>query len=108
MRGQKVNKDSRRLDIVLVAARYTEDGVLEFARGYERRGVIWSDVRIFERDTLLKKIKSGARIVTGDPVKIPGNYVANQRVRLEGKGGDERLVTNGTGSAQDDLGLPVL
>jgi hypothetical protein len=108
LRGLKINKASRKLDIVLVAARYSDEGVLKFAKGYERRGVVWSDLRLFDRETLLYKIKSGAKIVTGDPVKIPGNYDPRKAVRVEGQQGKERLVANGSRSKQDDLGLPIL
>jgi hypothetical protein len=108
LHGLKVNKESRKLDVVLVAARYSHTGVLEFAKGYERRGYVWSDVRVFDRETLLQKVKSGARIVTGDPVKIPGNFDLNQVVRVEGQAGDECLIADGSGSGKDDLGLPVL
>lgn len=108
MRGLKINKASRKLDVVLVAARYGEDGKLKFAKGYERRGVVWTDVRIFDRESLIEKVRSGAKVVTGDPIEMPGNYEPHGRVRVEGQDGSVYLVANGSGSERDDLGLPVL
>jgi hypothetical protein len=108
LRGLKINKPSRKLDIVLVAARYTDDGTLEFAKGYERRGFVWTDIRLFDRETLIEKVRSGAQVYTGDPVQVPGNYEPHQRVRIEGQDLRLYLVANGGGVEQDDLGLPVL
>lgn len=108
MRGLKINKASRKLDIVLVAARYGDDGMLKFAKGYERRGDVWTDIRIFDREALIEKVRSGAKVVTGDAVKIPGNYEPQGRVRVEGPDGGAYLVANGSSSEKDDLGLPVL
>jgi hypothetical protein len=108
LRGLKINNASRKLDIVLVAARYKEDGSLEFARGYERRGYVWSDLRIYDRDSLIKKVRAGAQVYTGNPVEVPGNYEPDRRVRIEGQDGSAYLVTNGNGVEKDDLSLPVL
>jgi hypothetical protein len=108
VRGLKVNKDSRKLDVVLVAARYNDEGALKFAKGYERRGKVWSDIRIFDRETLLNKVRSGAKVVTGNPVAIPGNYDPAGIVRIIDRDGGERLVTDGKQNQFDDLGLPVL
>jgi hypothetical protein len=108
LRGLKINNASRKLDIVLVSARYKDDGTLEFARGYERRGVVWSDIRLYDRETLVAKVRVGAKIYTGDPVKIPGNYEPEKRVRLAGEDGGVYLVANGGSGEKDDLGLPIL
>jgi hypothetical protein len=108
LRGLKINKASRTLDLVLVAARYKDDGTLAFAKGYERRGAVWSDVRVFDRGTLIKKVKSGAKVYTGDPEKLPGNFEPIQKVRVEGYDGNAYLVANGASSKKDNLSLPIL
>jgi hypothetical protein len=108
VRGQKINKASRTLDIVLVAARYKQNGTLKFAKGYKRRGVVWSDLNIFDREMLMNMVRAGKQIFTGNPVKLPGNYEPINRVRVEERNGAARLVANGSSSSEDDLGLPVL
>ena len=108
MRGLKINNASRKLDIVLVSARYKDDGKLEFARGYERRGFVWTDIRLYDRETLIAKVRAGAKIYTGDPAEVPGSYEPDQRVHLEGQDGSAYLVVNGSGGEKDDLGVPIL
>jgi hypothetical protein len=108
MRGLKINKQSRKLDLVLVAAHYRQDGTLDFAKGYERRGYVWTDVRKYDRDALIQFVRSGAQVYTGDPVKIPGNYEPHDRVRLEGSDGSAYLVADGSSAKKDDLNLPIL
>jgi hypothetical protein len=108
VRGQRINKASRTLDIVLVAARYKEDGTLQFAKGYKRRGFVWTDLCIFDRETLMKMVRDGKRIFTGNPENLPGNYEPINRVRVEERDGTSCLVANGSGSSEDDLRLPIL
>ena len=107
MRGQKISKDSRKLDILLVAARYDRKGLLDVARGYERRGVVWTDVRLYDRDMLLERILAGDKVYTGEPVELPGNFKPIHPVRALGGRAAFRLATIEEPSAQDDLNLPV-
>jgi hypothetical protein len=49
MRGIRVTKESRKIDVVLVAARYTAKGDrVKVAKGYVRRGAIWGDLKLLK------------------------------------------------------------
>jgi hypothetical protein len=54
-----------KFDGVIEAVRYSTDGNLSVARGYERHGAVWSDRIIFPRQELVDRLKQGRRFVTG-------------------------------------------
>jgi hypothetical protein len=108
MRGKRVSRASRKLDVVLVAARYGEEGDrLNIARGYERRGFVWGDLVLFDRQTLIERLNAKKRVVTGYPGELPGDFEVTATVHLMREGVTESLVANGHQSGRDDLGLPL-
>ena len=108
MRGIRVMKESRKIDVVLVAARYTSKGDrVKVAKGYVRRGVVWGDLILMPRKALVERLKSGERIVVGEHAEVTGSFRTVAKVRLaEGSGGD-KLVANGREGKGDELGLPL-
>ncbi|TEU00477.1 MAG: hypothetical protein E3J30_02520 [Anaerolineales bacterium] len=108
MRGIRVTKESRKIDVVLVAARYTSKGDrVRVAKGYVRRGPIWGDLMLLPRKDLVERLKSGERIVVGEHAEVPGSFHTVAKVRLdEGRGG-EKLVADGKDGVGDELGLPL-
>ena len=108
MRGKRVSRASRKLDVVLVAARYGEDGGrLNIARGYERRGFVWGDLVLFNRQALIERLNAKKRVVTGYPGELPGDFEVTAEVYLTQEGGTESIVTDGHQTGRDDLGLPL-
>lgn len=108
MRGRRVGADSRRLDLVLTSVRLRpEGGRLMLARGYERHGVVWSDLKLFGRDELLERLRRGARVAVGETAKLPGDFATRGRVRVHGQGPAARLGLNGAGDGAEDLDLPL-
>jgi hypothetical protein len=108
MRGIRVTKESRKLDVVLVAARYTSKrDRLRVAKGYVRRGVIWGDLILLPRKDIVQRLKSGERIVFGEPQQIPGSFQALAKIRLGEENGGEVLIANGADGKGDQLGLPL-
>jgi hypothetical protein len=107
-RGRPVSIARKRVDLVLVDARSSEDGRrLAVARGYERRGDVWSDLLILDRATLLARVKQGKRVFVGTPLDLPGDFELQTPVRLSGDKTSPALVT-GTGRNEAEvLGLPV-
>ena len=108
MRGIRVTKESRKIDVVLVAERRTSKGdrVLA-AKGYVRRGPIWGDLTLLPRKELVERLKSGERIVVGEHAEVPGSFHTIAKVRLAEESGGEKLVANGKGGKGDELGLPL-
>jgi hypothetical protein len=108
MRGIRVTKESRKIDVVLVAARYTSKGDrVRVAKGYIRRGPIWGDLKLLPRKELVERMKSGERIVVGEHAEVPGSFHTIAKVRLAEESGGEKLVANGKDGKGDELGLPL-
>ena len=74
MRGKKLSKESRKWDAVLIATRYGADGRLSLAQGYFRRGEVWGDKQLLDREALIEALKQGRRIAAGAPTDIPGEF----------------------------------
>jgi len=109
MRGVRVSPASRKLDVVLVAARYqSQKPELDFAQGYIRHGTIWSDIRLLRRSDLIEQVAQGKRVVTGKPAALPGEFEADERVELIGQNGSRLLRAAGSAGPGDDLSLPLV
>ncbi len=108
MRGQRISRASRKLDVVLVAARYGEDGDrLNLARGYERRGFVWGDLVLLDRQALIERLNAKKRVVTGIPGELPGDFEVIAEVYLTMEGEMGSIVADGHPTGRDDLGLPL-
>ena len=107
MRGQRLSSASRRLDLVLVAARYTPDGRLALAQGYERLGQVWTDLMLFDRASLIERLRAGKHVAVGRAAAVPGDFEVQDAVVLAGANG--RAVTRAAraDSTKDDLRVPV-
>ena len=109
MRGIRVSKAARKdFDLIIVAARYqAEDGLLDIAQTYARRGPIWGDVELLERVQIVELIKSGRRIVTGSLAELQGDFDVVGTLNLVAKNGSERLVVGEGTPQEDELQIPL-
>jgi hypothetical protein len=108
VRGKKVSRNARRLDVVLVAVRYDElDGKLSLAQGYERRGFVWGDLVLFNREAVIDRIQAGKRVVAGKRAEMPGDFEVLYPIRLQSSNGSAALVAEGRATEEDDLSLPL-
>jgi hypothetical protein len=108
MRGKRVSPAARKLDVVLVAVRYGEEGgCLKVARGYERRGFVWGDMVLFDRQALIERLKDKKRVATGKQAELPGDFEVSATVHLTQEAGTESIVADGHQAGRDDLGLPL-
>ncbi|UCF61486.1 MAG: hypothetical protein JSV37_02055 [Anaerolineaceae bacterium] len=108
MRGKRVSRASRKLDVVLVAARYGEGGdQLDIVQGYERRGFVWGDLVLLDRQALIERLNDKKRVVTGYPGELPGDFEVTAEVHLTKEGGGISIVADGHQTGVDDLGLPL-
>ena len=109
MRGVRVSPASRKLDVVLVAARYQpQQHKLDFAQGYVRRGTVWSDLKLLSRSQLVEQVAQGKKVVVGELFEMPGNFKAEGRVKLAGKDGESSLRVGQAAGPGDDLGLSLV
>ncbi|NIM96118.1 MAG: hypothetical protein GTO18_20660 [Anaerolineales bacterium] len=109
MRGKKVSRVARKeIDLIVLAARYdAEGGRLEIAQGRERRGPVWGDVRLFEREDLLDCIAEGKRVVAGRQAVLEGDFEVFGTIQPIGENDNKILVFEGKPSTVDELGVPL-
>ncbi|MEW6566825.1 MAG: hypothetical protein AB1449_01390 [Chloroflexota bacterium] len=108
MPGVRLSPQSKRLDVVIEAVRCAADGSrLQLARGYERRGHVWSDLVLFSREELIERLRRGARIVVGRPRDLPGDFEVVAQVRLLRNSGTEVLGAQGERGSGDSLPAPL-
>jgi hypothetical protein len=105
----RVSKAARKdFDFVVIAARYREeDHALEIAQVYQRRGPIWGDVVLLNRDEIIEKIKGGDRGVIGRLADVDGDFVGAGELRVVGDDGSEKLVVGERQPSHDDLQVPL-
>ena len=108
MPGQRVSSARKKIDIVLVAARFAAGGrQLALARGYERHGSVWSDLILFDRSALVERVRAGRRVVTGREKELPGDFEVRMPVRITESAGETYLTASGEPKDGDGLGLPL-
>ena len=108
VRGRKTSKTARKdADIVIVAARYEEDGShLAAVQAFRRRGFVWGDVEILDRPRLIQELEGGARVFTGSYDDLTADFTAGSPVELSGSDGAQWVTTPGEKSSADRLNLP--
>jgi hypothetical protein len=91
-------------DGVVVAVHYKPDGEVEWVRTFLRRGAVFSDYIMLDRQTLIEHINSGKKYFTGQRIKYYGaNFDLGEPVRVVKKNGKEILVVGNKQAEQDDL-----
>lgn len=91
-------------DAVLEAMRVDENGQLALARIYERKGVIFSDYFLVDRDQLIQRLKSGQKILTGKrQYKMGSVFDTGDEVKVITSNEKDVLVVGSESSSQDQL-----
>jgi hypothetical protein len=108
MRGQKVSRTARKeIDVVLMAAQVEpESGRITIAQGCERRGPVWGDVQLFDRDSIVAGINAGKKVVTGRRAEVQGDFEVFAPVHLSNGDPAGSLFTGSASSDKDDLSIP--
>jgi hypothetical protein len=108
LRGYRLHKISRKLDVVIVAVRYTKrNKQFKVGQGYVRRGSIWGDITLLNRHDLVQRLEGKQYIVTGAPAQIPGEFDVFDRVRLDQGDGGESIHVGEIPQDGDELGVPL-
>jgi hypothetical protein len=96
-----------KFDGVIEAVRY-KNGRVEVVRAYERRGATFSDRVLLDRKSLLERIASGKRFVTGQRKEfLASTFEVGQEVKALGENGG-KILTTLTQSEHDHLeGVPL-
>jgi hypothetical protein len=96
-------------DVVVEAVRYKLDGEIDWVRAYERRGPAFGDYILFDRQDLIKRLKSGKRLVAGERIPyLAGTFNVSKPIRLIDKGG-QQIIATGDSAGRDHLeGVPLI
>lgn len=102
----------QKADVIIEAVRYDPHGRVRFVRVYERRGPMYSDLRLIDRQELLKRLRARQRVWIGERQPyLAGTFQLKAPVRLFGQKGNEMIVSEMVSNPndRDDLqGAPLL
>lgn len=94
----------KKIDAVLESVRLEEDGQLQWARIYERRGIIFTDHFLVDREQLVQRLKSGKKIFTGKrQPKMGSVFDTFDEIRLTTSDGKELMVAGSLSNEKDFL-----
>ena len=93
-------------DGVIEAVHYNPEGQVEWVRAYLRRGVVFSDRVILERQKLVEDLKAGKSYLVGKRVPLKGaTFEVSEPLKVDG----DVLVVGDARADQDHLaGVPVI
>ncbi len=107
MRGVKLSKNAKTYDVVLTAVRYAPEGQVELARGYSRRGVVWGDHKLFDRDQILDLVAQKIKVATGIPTQMPGDFEIWEEVSSRSQADGDSIYVTEPPATGDSLALPL-
>ncbi len=98
------------VDGIIESVRYKADGQVDWVRAYLRRGKIYSDWVLIDRNKLIQELKAGKDFQAGKRQKYKGGtFDLTGAVTVVQANGKEILVTGNRQASQDDLaGVPTI
>jgi hypothetical protein len=99
-----------KFDGVVEAVHYQPDGQVGWVRAYLRRGKIFTDRTMLDRQTLVEQLKSGKRYLVGERVPLMGGtFDVSSPLRVLQINGREVIVSSDTSAEKDHLeGVPII
>jgi hypothetical protein len=112
LRGKKTSIAKKKIDVILTAVKLSADGQMVFARGYLRRGPVWSDIVILQREQLIERLQEGEKIYTGYEAEaetgVIGDFELHEKLAVKSVDGRDKIVLGEDEKTAEDLGLPLL
>jgi hypothetical protein len=104
VRGVRTSsKTWKKVDVLVIAARRNEYGRIQMVQVCKRDGPIWHDVRILDREGLVRILRDGIGVYAGTPMGIEGDFEILGPVSfLEGRG----ILALDESALQDELPVP--
>jgi len=103
---------AKKIDGVVNAAHFDEDGNVRWVRMYQRRGLVYTDQVIVPRKALIEQLEQGKQIVSGERIPRMGNVFDiddDSRFHLVTKNGKVIITSGDAGNFHDQLGgIPVI
>ena len=95
---------AKKFDGVIEAVRYNQNGQVSLVRGYELRGVTYSDRVLLDRDTLLERLNAGKKFTIGQRKEFWGStFDFGKTVKVVSQGGKDYITTSDKVSKRDEL-----
>jgi hypothetical protein len=95
---------AKKFDGVIEAVRYNPNGEIALVRGYELRGVAYSDRILLDRAALLERLKEGKKFSTGQRVEFwGGTFDLGKPVRVVSQDGKDFVTTCDNASKRDEI-----
>lgn len=97
-------------DGVIVAARYTSQGDIDWVRAFVRHGFVFSDRMDMDRETLLKNLREGKRFKTGERITYHGNdFKISDDIQLIENDAGSKIIAGDISKNHDSLGnIPII
>jgi hypothetical protein len=97
-------------DGVVEAVHYKPDGQLDWVRVYERRGAVFSDRILLNREAFIRQLKSGKRYMVGERIlNLGAKFNVTQPVNLFIQDGNQVIVVGDSHANKDTLnGVPII
>ena len=99
----------KRVDGLVEVVRYLPTGQIDMVRVYERRGPTYSDLILLDRKTLLARLKSRKKFMTGRRISLLGSSFETNDPLVIVHSADGDFITAGSSVIdRDDLnGTPL-
>jgi hypothetical protein len=97
-------------DGVVEAAHFKPDGQLDWVRVYERRGAVFSDCILLNRENFIEQLKAGKRYMVGERIhNLGGKFNVSQPVHLLRTDSKAVIAVGNAQPGMDDLtGVPII
>ena len=97
-------------DGVVVAARYTPQGEIDWVRAFVRHGFVFSDRMDLDRETLIKFLREGKKFKTGERITYQGNdFRVRDDIQIIENDSDIKIIAGKATKKQDSLeNIPII
>jgi hypothetical protein len=97
-------------DGVLEAVHFNPDGQLDWVRVYERRGAVFTDRLMLNRDAFIKQLKAGKSYMVGERIpNLGGKFNVTKTVHLLQQNSKLVIVVGNAQANKDELsGVPII
>ncbi len=100
----------QKYDGVVEAVHYKPDGQVDWVRVFERRGPIFSDRLILNRDEFIQRLKAGKKFMVGVRIsQLAGTFEVSKPVKLVDDRNKQFIIAGDILAEQDCLeGVPKI
>ena len=100
----------QKVDGVVEAVHYGDDGNIQWIRMFKKRGIVFSDSVIVSRQDLVQSLEDGKIIFSGRRIPLLGSvFEMDKQLRLKEVNSHKIVITEDYSNTHDHLnGVPIL